>query len=109
MSIGSSGGVTNSAAGVPLAQVKGSVVERAQQDLGAQQRRVQNDTRAESAAGIGQTDGEDHATSDRDADGRQFWRPAGRAKTRGEGEEKPTEKAAKDPSGECGNQLDLSG
>ena len=56
MSLGPLGGVAGSAAGSPLAQTKTSDVERAQQDTGSQQRRVQSDQKAENASGIGETD-----------------------------------------------------
>ena len=73
MSVGPMGGLAASAAGSHLAQSKGSDVDRTQQDSAAQQRRVQTDQKAEMAAGIGEADGEDHATGERDADGRRLW------------------------------------
>ena len=73
MSVGPLGGIASSAAGSPLAQTKGSDVERAQQDTSNQQRQVQNDQKAEAASGIGEADGEDHETAERDADGRRLW------------------------------------
>ena len=116
MSVGPFGGIAGSAAGAPLAQTKGSEVERLQQDAGAQQRRLQGQLKAETAAGIGQADGEDHQTGERDADGRRPWeRPAQQP-------DDPSEEAAapeasgvadriqgKDPTGQSGNLLDLSG
>ena len=76
MSVGPLGGWAGSVAGTPLAQTKGSEVERTQQDLRNQQRRVQNNVRAENAAGIGEADGEDHHPAERDADGRRSWAEA---------------------------------
>ena len=59
---------------------------------------------------IGATDGEEHATNERDADGRRLWEAPLGEKTAAEGDEtKPQERRSKDPHGECGNQLDLSG
>jgi hypothetical protein len=111
MSVGPFGGIAGSAAGAPLAQTKGSEVERLQQDAGAQQRRVQGQLKAETAAGIGQADGEDHQTDERDADGRRLWeRPAQKP-----GDPPADDSAAaerlqcKDPTGQSGNLLDLSG
>ena len=75
MSVGPMGGVAGSVAGSPLAQTKGSEPERAQQEAVAQQRRAESDQKADSAAGIGETDGEDHETAERDADGRRPWEP----------------------------------
>jgi hypothetical protein len=104
------GGLSASAAGAPLAQSKGSDVDRTQQDSAAQQRRVQTDQKAESAAGIGETDGEDHATGERDADGRRLWEqpPGGHQHDSGE-ENGPGRHGSKDPTGQSGSLLDLSG
>lgn len=108
MSVGSLGGIAASVAGSPLAQTKGSEVDRAQQDFGAQQRQVQNDVKAESAAGIGETDGQDHQTADRDADGRRPWEvpPQGNPLDANAPHDTPH---SKDASGQSGTQLDLSG
>ncbi len=108
MSIGPMGGIGASAAGSPLAQTKGSEVDRAQHDTSSQQRRVQNEKKAESAAGIGETDGEDHETSERDADGRRLWEKTGKNSTAGE-EDPAEQRHSKDASGQWGNLLDLSG
>jgi hypothetical protein len=111
MSIGPMGGIAGSAAGSPLAQTKGSETEKAQQDSSNQQRRVQNEQKAESAAGIGETDGEDHQTAERDADGRRMWEET--APGTGETAEEPSNpdarSGAKDATGQSGNLLDLSG
>ena len=105
MSVGPLGGIAASAAGSPLAQTKGSETERAQQDAGSQQRRIETDQKAEDAAGIGEADGEDHETAERDANGRLAWKLP---------EEKAAENDApppqsKDATGQSGNLLDLSG
>ena len=108
MSVGPTGGIAGSAAGAPLAQTKGAEVDRARQDASGQERRVHNDKRAESAAGIGETDGEDHETAERDADGRRLWEKT--AAGQQSGEESPAERrGSKDASGQAGNLLDLSG
>jgi len=112
MSIGPLGGIAGSAAGSPLAQTKGSDVERAQDETAAQQRRVQSEKKAENASGIGETDGEDHETAERDADGRRLWEAPTEvadatdpeADARGEDSRK-----SKDATGQSGNLLDLSG
>ncbi len=111
MSVGPTGGVSNSAAGTSLAQTKGSDVQRNQQDSSVQQRRVFGETRADAAAGIGETDGQDHETSERDADGRRILEKPAQAKP-GDAAADETADAAprsKDVSGQSGNQLDLSG
>ena len=110
MSVGPLGGVANSAAGAPLAQTKGSELQRSQQDNDVQQRQAFGEQRADSAAGIGEADGQDHETADRDADGRRILEKRPGRKQPGtsadEGAEPPP---AKDVTGESGNQLDLSG
>jgi hypothetical protein len=105
VSIGSLSGIGLSAAGSPLAQAKGSDVERTQQDAGAQQFRVQGQQKAEAAAGIGQTD-EDQQAGERDADGRRPWEVPARPE---HAEEDQGQHAGKDPSGESGSLLDLTG
>jgi len=110
MSVGPLGGLAASAAGSPLSQTKGSEVERATQDAGAQQRRTESQRKAESASGVGETDGEDHEPSDRDADGRRLWEAPPGAHSDAEDEEAVGGKPRpKDPSGNSGGLLDLSG
>ncbi len=110
MSIGSLGGIAAGIAGSPLAQTKGPDLERAQQDTGAQERRLQNERKAENAAGIGETDGEDHETAERDADGRRMWEePARPAKPASDDAPPAGVRQSKDASGETGTQLDLTG
>lgn len=110
MSVGPLGGIAAGAAGAPLAQTKGPEAERAQQDSSAQERRAQNELKADSAAGIGETDGEDHETSERDADGRRPWeKPVRPAQPASEDVQALGPRRAKDASGESGTQLDLLG
>ena len=106
MSIGPLGHVTASAAGSPLAQTKGDTTQ-AKQASDVQQRRVAVDQQAEAAAGIGETDGENHETEERDADGRQVLEIPAREKKEKEGSDQP--QSPKDPTGELGRLLDLSG
>ena len=106
MSVGPLGGL----AATSLAQIKGSEIDRSQQSVANQERRVANLDRAENASGIGKADGEDHETADRDADGRRLWE---------ERRDRPNDETApetldaphqsKDASGTAGNLLDLSG
>jgi hypothetical protein len=103
------GGINVSAAGAPLAQTKGSEIERFNQDLNAQQRHVQTEKKAEAAAGIGETDDGDLEANERDADGRLPWkRPEDRKKPDDENPESPPP-PSRDATGQSGNQLDLSG
>ena len=115
MSIGPTGALAGSVAGSPLAQTTGPETERAQQETSGQQRRIDAEKKAEAAAGVGQTDGEDHETAERDADGRRMWEnppegedPEGKDdeandQAKGEGPK------SKDTSGQSGTQIDLSG
>ena len=107
MSIGPMG-TLGSAAGSQLAQGQGSDVNRAQQDTADNARQTQSTDKAESAAGVGQTEQDEQAT-DRDADGRRIWELPPEA-----GEQEPEQQAlgeqrSKDPTGQKGGQLDLSG
>jgi hypothetical protein len=107
MSVGPLTGLIGSLAGTPLAQTKGSEVERAQQDSAAQQRRAVSDQKADNASGIGETDGQDHETGERDADGRRLWERPTAGQTHREATPEPP--LSKDASGQSGNLLDLSG
>lgn len=111
MSLGPVGGIFAGAAGAPLAQTKGTESDRVQQDTRAAQRQVEQAQRADDAAGVGQTDGEEHQSHERDADGRRHWEePAHRQTATATPEEAPAPPhAVRDPSGISGNQLDLSG
>jgi hypothetical protein len=113
MSIGLLSNIGGSVAGTSLAQVRGSDVDRSQQDQSTSQLRAQGAEKAELAAGVGQTDGDDHQTADRDADGRQVWqlRRGAPAPQNGQPEDEagPPEGRVKDPTGQSGNMLDLSG
>ncbi len=109
MSIGFVGGIAGTAAGAPLAQVKGTESERAQQAAAAQAFQVQGEQKAETAAGIGETDGQEHQTAERDADGRRAWSITRPAAKPAPSEDPPQPPQSKDPSGQSGSLLDLSG
>lgn len=116
MSVGPMG-FFGSIAATPLSQSKGSDVDRAAQESNGQSGQASNAAKAESAAGIGATDGEEHGAAERDADGRRIWEKS-------PGKKKPTADLpaappadpdgtppplSKDATGESGNQLDLTG
>ena len=105
MSIASTS-VVGGAAGSPLAQGKGSELQRSQHETAAQQRQVQSELKAEAAAGIGATDGDDNQVTDRDADGRRLWEPPPAPSDTDEAA-RPTP-GPQTPSGRSGNQLDLT-
>lgn len=108
MSIGPMAGLAAGVAATPLAQAAGSDVDRAEQATANLDRRVRNEERAEEAAGIGQADGDDHETAERDADGRLPW-----AFSQGAGPSGPdadgASRLSKDASHQSGNLLDLTG
>jgi hypothetical protein len=108
MSIGSLG-FAGIAPGAVISQ-PASDTDRAQHDVGAQQLQLHSETKAEQAAGIGQTDGEEHETAERDADGRRPWELPPKNKNVAEAA-LTTEDSfhSKDASGDRGNELDLTG
>lgn len=107
MSVGPTSGIAGSVAATVLAQTAGPESDRAQQAAGNQERRVRQEQRAENAAGIGQADGDDHQSDERDADGRLPWEF--RQAEPDAGSPAPQAPQSKDASGQCGNLLDLSG
>jgi hypothetical protein len=110
MSVGSLG-IFGSIAATPAAQ-RGADAERVQQDTVRQQGESKSDLQAEKAAGIGETDGDEHDTNERDADGRRPWETAARDK-KANADEKiestPQVRQSKDATGDTGGQLDLTG
>jgi hypothetical protein len=109
MSVGPVGGLAGSVAGTPLAQTAGSEVERAQQATSNQERLVQTELRAERASGIGEADGDDHETADRDADGRRPWETAPATPPAGPPQSPADASQSKDASRQSGNLVDLTG
>jgi hypothetical protein len=109
MSIGPLSGIAGSVAGTSLAQTRGSEIDRAQQESTASELRVRGVEKAEMAAGVGQADGDNHQTAERDADGRRLWEfPQRPAEDESQGDA-PHRAPPADPSGQSGNTLDLSG
>jgi len=98
--------IAASVAGTPLSLKKGSAVERLQREVGAQQRKVYHNEKAEAASGVGEPDGENHETAERGSDGR---RPLGNTPEREEIEVSRDAPQSKDPSQQSGNLLDLTG
>ena len=108
MSIGSLGFI-GGVAGSPLAQSKGSEVERSQHDATVRQRQTQGDQKAEQAAGIGATDADDNQASDREADGRRLWeRPPEQAADEETDSAVASQAGSKDATGQSGTRLDLT-
>ncbi len=107
-------GILGSVATTPLTQASGTDAQNSATQTANSQRQADAAQQAESAAGVGQTDGENHETAERDADGRRLWeRSPGKRSAGGKGTaavnsavEPPR---SKDASGESGNSLDLTG
>jgi hypothetical protein len=105
------GGMLSSAAGTSLSQTTGSETERTQKESLVHRRAVEADQHAEQSAGIGQTE-QDQESSERDADGRRLWeRPPDEIKPAATKPAEPevTSRQSKDPTGQSGTQLDLTG
>jgi len=100
------GSVVGSAAGAPLSQASGPEAERLKKEASAQSREIDGKEKAEKTSGIGQTE-QDEGASDRDADGRQFWQQA-EANSEEQAPAEPPHQV-KDPTGNSGNSLDLTG
>jgi hypothetical protein len=113
MSTGAVGTIGSVATG-QLQQARAAEGDRATQEVANQARQSDSNRRAADAAGIGQTEREGEA-SERDADGRRLWERQGKPKPQSNSPEVPAEADApsapqsKDPSGEAGTQIDLSG
>jgi hypothetical protein len=104
------------AAGTGLAQASGQETARAVQDVFVQQRSLEAAQQTEDAQGIGQTDGEDNRSNERDGDGRTPWMLGRRAPA--STDEQEADQAATDEDtladllaggDEPGSHLDLSG
>ncbi len=112
MSMGPVGGVVSSAAGASLSQTAGAETERTQRDTAAQHRQIDANERSEKASGIGQTE-RDQESSERDADGRRLWegpaQPGEDAKEPVADDASALSKQSKDPTGQSGTKLDLTG
>jgi hypothetical protein len=104
------GGLLTSAAGAPLSQTAGSETERAQKESLSQQRQADASQHADQSAGIGQTE-QDQGTSDRDADGRRLWEAPvdGKKEIATVAEAEAEARQSKDPTGQSGTRLDLTG
>ena len=103
MSVGPLGIASSVSASV---QSRGSDPERNQLEVGVQERRVESEQHAESAAGVGET-AEDSRSSERDADGRRLWE---KQEPRGDRDaEEASVPRSRDASGERGTNLDLTG
>jgi hypothetical protein len=109
MSIGPMNPIAASVIGSTYGMNRASDIERTQQDSTSQEVRLESAEKAETASDVGETDGRDSQTSERDGDGRRPWEfRRGRAK--GTADAPPADPhLPKDPTGLSGNALDLTG
>lgn len=104
-------GIVATAAATQLAQTRSSEIERVSQETAIHERAMESTAEAEAAEGIGTTN-EEQPASDRDADGRRPWEMAPQEKGTDSANlsgETTSSQRAKDPTGQAGSQLDLSG
>ena len=111
MSIGSLG-IVAGLAGTPLTQ-RAAELEKAERESADKAREIKAEQRAEQSAGIGQTE-EDSQAGERDADGRRPWEhPSAKQPAAGDTAADVVAEVApsrtKDPTGERGGELDLTG
>jgi hypothetical protein len=102
--------IVATAAATQSAQARGSEVERVQQEVAVFEREIDSTAEAEAAEGIGVTN-EEQAAGDRDADGRRPWE-IGVAEAHDKEQDSANPNSshrAKDPTGQAGSQLDISG
>lgn len=104
MSIDSTGIAAN-VGGLSMAQLYGHDAERVREEVGAQRRQVYYEQKAEVAADVGELDGDDHETAERDGDGRRPWEEQASHEVVGQA----SHRQSKDPSQQSGNLLDLTG
>jgi hypothetical protein len=85
-----------------------SDTERVQHDTAAKERQIEGDRKAANAAGVGTTEG-DEAAGDRDADGHRLWEKPPQGSGVAEDEAETDVARIKDPTGQSGSLLDLTG
>ncbi|MBL9122913.1 MAG: hypothetical protein JNG90_04725 [Planctomycetaceae bacterium] len=109
MSVGPTLSVLASAAGVPLAQTKGTEVDRTRREVDALEVQLRREADALSAAGVAAADDQRHSATEREQDQRPAWilsqqKPAVRP---GASAARPA--SAYDPEELAGQELDLRG
>ncbi len=104
------GGLLSSTAGTALSQASGSDTERTQKESVSQRHSADADQHAEKSAGIGETE-QDQQTDERDADGRRLWEKVTAPKKVQETavDSDADSRQSKDPTGQSGTKLDLTG
>lgn len=97
-----------SLAATSLNQARGSETERVQHETAAKERQIEADRKAQNASGIGTAEG-DEAAGDRDADGRRLWERPPTGNGVAEADSADESVRVKDPTGQSGSLLDLTG
>ena len=102
-------GIASSLASTALPQ-RAAEADKTQRETTENARALDAAESAASASGIGETE-EDSQASERDADGRRPWEEQLGRRAAADSSPAPTagEPCSKDPSGACGNLLDLLG
>ena len=98
---------TGPLAGSPLAQGAASESSAAKDGTDAE-RTARNESRSAEAGGIGRTE-EEAESQDRDADGRQLWQRRRADGNAANESAESSQRPSRDPTGDCGRELDLSG
>lgn len=109
MSVGPSVSILASAAGTPLAQIKGSEIDRTRRQTDAFKIQLYQESKADSAAGVAASDGEGTSVTERDADGRQAWEVPVRTIKLKSTTPDGRRPMAYDPTNDSGTELDLCG
>jgi hypothetical protein len=109
MSVGSSSPLI-AAVAAPLAQTRGTEVDRAQQVAAAHERQLRSEALADSAGGIAAADGEDNLAGDRDADGRLPWQmqPSAQREEETTGKPRLVRSPAQEAVSQSGLRLDVT-
>jgi len=110
MSVGSSS-LLIAAVAAPLAQSRGTEIDRAQQVAAAHERQLRSEALADSAGGIAAADGEDNQAGDRDADGRLPWQMQPSAEQDEEasaGKPSRARRTTQEPAPQSGLRLDVT-
>lgn len=110
MSVGSSSPLI-AAVAAPLAQSRGTEIDRAQQVAVAHKGQLRSEALADSAGGIAAADGEDNQAGDRDADGRLPWQmqpPTRQDEESSAGKPRRARCAAQEPASQSGLRLDVT-
>lgn len=101
-------GIVSSIAGLPRVQAKGADVEREGIESAVAESEADSERQADEAAGVGTTS-EESETNERDADGRRLWERPPSVRAGIDDAQNESNAPVKDPRGEAGSQLDLSG